>query len=59
MKEIDLILKGPNIDFNQARKLAKQIAKENNPETLLVAWCDKGTKRHSPSIVCEGGDLPG
>lgn len=59
MQRIDLMMKRSGLDFVTARDGALGTAKKNNPETFLVAWYDKRDDRHSPSITCEGGDMPG
>ena len=60
MEEVGLTVTGVDLDFDTARALALALASRDNPETMLVAWCDRDKGVHSPSCVkCEINELPG
>lgn len=54
MNRITLSLEGYPVNYALARKIAETIALQDNPETLLIAWCDAQQGKHSPQGVrCE------
>jgi len=60
METVTVHIAGCGLDFDTARALALTLAARDNPETMLVAWCDREKGAHSPSCVkCESNGLPG
>jgi hypothetical protein len=60
MQEIDLNIKGCEVNFETARKIALAVAGQDEEEPLLIAWHDRGREKHSPSCVkCEIKGAPG
>jgi hypothetical protein len=54
MNEIAIRCDGYTFDFSLDSQLTELIAKRENEETTLVAWCDTQRQMHSPQCLhCE------
>jgi hypothetical protein len=47
------------LDFNNARLLADEKAKEVLANPMLMSWYDRSTGRFSPDVTCCSEDKPG
>lgn len=54
MKEIKISVQGMELDYNQAKDVARALAGSFDKEPTVVAWYD--AHRHLMSPVIEGGD---
>ncbi len=60
MEEVTVTVTGVPLAFESARAIARLLAARDEPETMLVAWCDREQGKHSPSCVkCEIHGAPG
>lgn len=60
MIDIQIAITGAVLDFDAARAMAEALARQGNPETMLVAWFDRKKDTHSPCCVkCQIGEKPG
>jgi hypothetical protein len=48
----------PDLDFVQAKKIAKQKAKETCADPMLLSWYQGKTGKSYPNLECGPGDKP-
>lgn len=59
MQKLECSVKGYELDFDQAKEVARLIAEKENDFTTLVSWCDREKGKHSPCCLkCEIKDDP-
>ena len=58
MEVIDLQIEDPDLDFEKAKDMAKQKARELRGETMLLSWNNKLTGEYYPSYECGDTDRP-
>lgn len=59
MEQVVCEIKGYNVNFKQAREMARLMAEEGNDYATLVSWCDKEKGVHSPCCLkCEFSGEP-
>jgi hypothetical protein len=62
MKEVYVSVNGFDLDLERALHFTSALAREDNPDTDLVAWFDKKSDMHSPSLgkeyECDSPGLP-
>ncbi|MEN8200371.1 MAG: AF1514 family protein [Thermodesulfobacteriota bacterium] len=60
MEKIECDVSGYQLDFEQAREVAKVIGEKDNDFATLVSWCDRDKGVHSPCCLkCELKGKPG
>jgi hypothetical protein len=57
-KHIRLKIDNPDLDFAEAKEIAKQKAKETNADTMLLSWYQGKTGESYPNLECGPGDKP-
>ena len=57
-KHIELKIDDPNLDFVEAKDLAKQKAKESCADPMLLSWYQGKTGESYPNLECGPGDKP-
>ena len=57
MREVDFSLEGYELDWNLAADIATLIARRENPDTMMIARCNRLTNSCSPCSL--SGDLGG
>jgi hypothetical protein len=57
-KHIELKIDKPNLDFAEAKDLAKQKAKEMCTDPMLLSWYNGKTGESYPNLECGPGDKP-
>jgi hypothetical protein len=57
-KHIGLKIDNPNLDFAEAKDLAKQKAKEICADPMLLSWYQGKTGESYPNLECGPGDTP-
>ena len=57
-KRIELKIDNPNLDFAEAKDLAKQRAKEIGDDVMLLSWYQGKTGESYPNLECGRGDKP-
>jgi hypothetical protein len=57
-KHIEFKIDNPNLDFAEAKNLAKQKAKETCADPMLLSWYQGKTGESYPNIDCGPGDKP-
>jgi hypothetical protein len=55
---IELRIDKPDLDFEEARGLAKQKAKETCADPMLLSWYQGQTGESYPNLECGPGDKP-
>jgi hypothetical protein len=55
---IELHIDNPDLDFEEARDLAKQKAKETCADPMLLSWYQGQTGESYPNAECGPGDRP-
>ena len=54
MKRVECRLTGYEVDFDQAREMARLLGEKENEFATLVSWCDREKGVHSPHCLkCE------
>jgi hypothetical protein len=54
MEQIECLISGYLINFEQAKAIAAIMAKEENEFATLMSWCDRDKGKHSPHCLqCE------
>ena len=57
-KHIKLKIDKPNLNFAEAKDIAKQKAKEVCADTMLLSWYKGKTGESYPNLECGPGDKP-
>lgn len=57
-QHIKIKLDHPNLDFVQAREIARQKAKETCADPMLLSWYQGKTGESYPNLECGPGDKP-
>ncbi len=57
-KHIEFKSDNPNLDFAEAKNLAKQKAKETCADPMLLSWYQGKTGESYPNLDCGPGDKP-
>ena len=57
-KHIEFKIDNPNLDFAEAKNLAKQKAKETCADPMLLSWYQGKTGESYPNLECGPGDKP-
>jgi hypothetical protein len=57
-KHIELMSDNPDLDFAEAKNLAKQKAKETCADPMLLSWYQGKTGESYPNLDCGPGDKP-
>lgn len=47
-----------NLDFEDAKDIAKQKMKEFSKDSMLLSWCNNKTGEYYPTIKCGSSDKP-
>jgi hypothetical protein len=57
---VHLKLEEPGLDFERAKKAAKNLAKSYSGDAMLLSWFDRKAGRYSPHEVecCKDGEPP-
>ncbi|MCK5193728.1 MAG: AF1514 family protein [Desulfobulbaceae bacterium] len=60
MVHVDMAIKGVELDFDLAEKLAEDVVRNNIAEPMMLCWSDRQRGLHSPSgVQCEIKGEPG
>lgn len=60
MELVEIEVKGVNLNFDLAEKLAKDVVRYNIEEPMMLCWSDRVKGLHSPSgVQCEIKGEPG
>ncbi|MGD8272499.1 MAG: AF1514 family protein [Desulfobacterales bacterium] len=57
-KHIEVKIENPDLDFVEAKDLAKQKAKEFCTDPMLLSWYQGKTGESYPNLECGTGDKP-
>ena len=57
-KHIELRIENPNLDFEEAKDIAKQKAKETCADPMMLSWYQGKTGESYPNLECGPGDKP-
>ena len=57
-KLIKLKIDKPDLDFEEAKDLAKQKARETCADPMLLSWYNGKTGESNPNLECGPGDKP-
>ena len=57
-KHIEFKIDNPNLDFAEAKDIAKQKAKEICADPMLLSWYQGKTGESYPNLECGPGDKP-
>jgi hypothetical protein len=57
-KHIEIKIENPDLDFAEAKDLAKQKAKEFCTDPMLLSWYQGKTGESYPNLECGKGDKP-
>jgi len=57
-KHIEVKIDNPNLDFAEAKDMAKQKAKEICADPMLLSWYQGKTGESYPNLECGPGDKP-
>jgi hypothetical protein len=57
-KHLSIQIDDPDLDFAQAKDLAKQKAKDICADPMLLSWYQGKTGQSYPNLECGGGDKP-
>ena len=57
-KHVELKTDNPELDFTEAKEIAKQKAKENSADPMLLSWFQGKTGESYPNLECGPGDKP-
>ena len=55
---IDIMTDDEDLDFDSAKIIADEIARQRTSHPMLLAWFDEKSWKHSPEIVCGCGNKP-
>ena len=55
---IDIDVTDTPLDFDRARAIADERARQEAADPMLLAWYDRGTGKFSPQVTCCGDDKP-
>lgn len=57
-RHIELKIDGPDLDFAEAKDMAKQKAKKICDDPMLLSWYQSRTGESYPNLECGPGDKP-
>ena len=57
-KPISISYNDEPVDFQTARDLAFEVARQHGSDPMLLAWFDRKRQRYSPQVECCGEDKP-
>ena len=56
---VEIRIENEALNFETARLIADQKAREIASDPMLLGWYDSGTGRYSPNVECCSADKPG
>ena len=55
---VDVSVDDPSLDFERAKEIADQKAREISEDAMLISWFDRQTGKYSPQVECGGKAKP-
>ena len=55
---VDVRAEDDNLDFEKAKEIASQKAREIAEDAMLIAWFDRKGGKFSPQVECGGKEKP-
>ena len=55
---VDVVVEDSSLDFERAKEIADQKAREISEDAMLVSWFDRQSGKFSPPVECGGKAKP-